>query len=138
MATKKTTTARAAKPATATEYVYVQDNCACCKCHHGFWHWLGKLILILVIFALGVFAGIHCNCGHHMMNRAMMHRPHMTFNDAGCMDTSKMKPEMIQKVMIADANHDNCLTRDEMKASVKAMHDKMVAAHAAQTAPVAE
>ena len=104
------------KPAGATKSVAataaVPSMTVQCQCghRHGFWHFVKKLIVILIIFALG-FAACKFMCGRHMK------RMHFSFDANGCLDMSKIKcPMKAAKLMAADLNGDGCITREELRA----------------------
>jgi len=129
MPTKNTKSA--AKPAAKTVAATTETascGCGCCCCQRsGFWHWVKKLIIVLVIFAVGVIAG-KILCFHHMgmmrgggWGMGMGWRGGDMFVN-GCLDMSKIScPMMAQKVAAADANGDGCITRDEMRAWKQSM-----------------
>lgn len=99
--------------------------CAChgnrggCQCGGGCWGFIKKLFWFFVIFALG-FVACMCVCryGHHGHKGPKM--PVEFVN--GCLDVSKIKcAEFAQRVMVADVNNDNCISREEYRAFKKQM-----------------
>ncbi|MDR1207022.1 MAG: hypothetical protein LBK26_01250 [Rickettsiales bacterium] len=116
---KKVVAKAAAKPAPKAVAPVADSvcNCGCaCGCRGGFWRFVKKLIIFAIIFALGFAACKFCCCGHHGMKK------HMRFAFVeGCLDVSKIKcPEMLQKVMAANANGDDCITKEELAVWKKA------------------
>ncbi len=119
--TRKTTARRAAPVA---EPVMPQmhacgcgHECAChagCKCHKrgcSFWGVLKKIIIFIVIFALGFAAAKFCPC-----NKFHHHRgPRAEFVN-GCLDASSIKcPKLLDALPAMDINADGCITRDEFR-----------------------
>lgn len=119
---KKSPARPAAKPAPAAAPVTATCTCGCGH-RHGFWHWVKKLIFILIIFALGALACKYtCCCKKHNGWGGKFDRGQM-FVD-GCLDISKIKcPDAAQKVLAADLNNDGCITKDEFWAWKKSMKD---------------
>jgi hypothetical protein len=119
MAIKKTTKKTATKRTMAVRPAPVAaapTPCNCgCRCG-GFWK---KLIMFIIVFALG-FAACHFMCcckkdfyGKHMGKDMFVE---------GCLDLSKIKrPGMLEKITAADANADGCITKAELKAQWKEM-----------------
>ncbi|MCL2538063.1 MAG: hypothetical protein FWE52_01115 [Alphaproteobacteria bacterium] len=98
---KKSAVRPAARPAPAM-------SCACdsgCKCKSWFW----KIVLWIVIFAIGFCAGKMC-CMKHMMWKKQF-----TFDANGCLDVSKLRGKMAAKIAAADLNNDGCITKVELK-----------------------
>ena len=97
-------------------------DCGChghCACRGGCWGFVKKLFWLLVVFALG-FAACMCLCDGRHGGRRGPKMPVEFVN--GCLDTTKIAcPEFATKVLAADANNDNCITRDEYKAFKKTM-----------------
>jgi len=94
----------------------------------GFWHWIGKALLMILFFCL-----VWCTMkfgfilAHHGRPGMMGNRPQLTFDAKGCLDTTAIKcPMMLQKVQSADANKDGCITRDELRAAWKDMRGGMM------------
>lgn len=98
-------------------------DCGChgnCGCHSGgCWGFIKKLFWFLVIFALG-FAACLCVCSYGHRGHRGPKMPVEFVN--GCLDTSKIKSaEFAEKVMTADVNNDNCISREEYRAVKKQM-----------------
>ena len=132
---KKTTVKKVATaPVVETLPCGCDKNCACagkchehghCKCHHGgFWK---KLILFVIIFALGFASAKLCCC--HKKHK-MMPRPEF---DNGCLVVKC--PKMAQMVPMMDADKNGCVTVEEFKASKKHMR-KMKRHHKQPEQPV--
>lgn len=97
-------------------------DCACgggCTCNHshgGFGRFFKKLILALIIFALG-FAAAKMLCCNHYGPRG----PRVNFVD-GCLDAASVKCPKLQAALPAmDINGDGCITREEYRAVKKEM-----------------
>lgn len=96
-------------------------ECMCgagCKCHHGctFGRFIKKLIIVLVIFALGFAAAKMCCCKH-----PGMHAPRVHFVN-GCVDVASIKcPKLAAEIPNMDINGDGCVSRDEFRAVKKEM-----------------
>ncbi len=120
---KKTTVRRA--PAKPVAVAPVETPCACacgCRCGGGFGRFLKKLLVFLVIFALGFAACkfICCGCAHKGFG---MHRPEFV---NGCMDIQKditrmneMAVKHMEKLRTMDADTNGCITAEEYKAVKK-------------------
>ena len=91
-------------------------NCTCGH-RHGFWRFVKKLLIFVIIFALGVAACKYTCCckkfhhgkmpGKFGMGQKFVH---------GCLDVSKIKcPEMAEKIAMADADGDGCITPEEYR-----------------------
>ena len=96
------------------------SSCGCgCKCGK-FGRFVKKLIVFLVIFALGFAAAKFC-CYYgktHHFNRGFDHSKIFTEN---CVDFSKIEcPKMIEKIAMADADGDGCVTKQELRAAKSA------------------
>lgn len=97
-------------------------NCQCgaeCKCHHGCKgaRFLKKLVIFLVIFALGFAAAKLCPCN----KRGMMRGPRVNFVE-GCLDAASVKcPKLVEALPAMDINQDGCITRDEFRAVKREM-----------------
>lgn len=101
-------------------------GCGCnngkkCRCG-GFGRFLKKLVIFLVIFALGFAAAKFCT----------MHKFHKGFRGPrvefvnGCVDLAKVPcPELAAKIAEADVNGDGCVSKEEMKAAKKEMRREM-------------
>ena len=110
---KKAPAKAAAKPIVAAPTVVAVPVCGC-GCRGGFGKFLGKLIVVLVIFALGFMACkfLGCHCAHKKMKRGGQFQ----FVE-GCLDMSKIQnPRIAEKIAAADANQDGCITKEELKA----------------------
>ena len=88
-------------------------ECACAKKKCTFGRFLKKLILVLIIFALGFAAAKMCCCD----KRAG--KPYPEFEN-GCLVVKC--PKMAEKVPMMDANNDGCVSREEFRAARKAMN----------------
>ncbi|MCL1902460.1 MAG: hypothetical protein FWG18_02410 [Alphaproteobacteria bacterium] len=108
--TKKPATRTAAKPAPAMA-APATPCCGGCACRcGGFWRFVKKLIIFIIIFALG-FAACKFMCMHKHWGMGMKR---MQFVN-GCLDTSKIRcPRMLDKVQQMDLNGDGCITKAEM------------------------
>lgn len=132
-AAKKTVTKKVATPVVETLPCGCDKNCACagkchehshCKCHHGgFWK---KLVLFVIIFALGFASAKLCCC--HQKHK-MMPRPEF---DNGCLVVKC--PKLAQMVPMMDADKNGCVTAEEFKASKK--HMRKMKRHPRPQAPV--
>lgn len=87
-------------------------DCMCAKKKCTFGRFLKKLILILIIFALGFVAAKMCCCKHGKFG------PRPEF-DNGCLVVKC--PKMAEMVPMMDANNDGCVSKDEFKAARKHM-----------------
>jgi len=96
-------------------------DCACggkCGCHGhgGFARFFRKLIVALILFALG-FASAKMFCCNHYGPRG----PRVQFID-GCMDVESVKcPKLVAALPAMDINQDGCITREEYRAVKKEM-----------------
>lgn len=140
---KKTTVKKsAAKKKPAAKKVVVEDikevspevhECACgheCKCGHDcqcahrsggakFGRFMMRLIIVLIIFALGFAAAkfMGGTCG--------LRGPRVDF-DNGCLDVSSVKcPQMQSLLPIMDIDKDGCITREEYRAIKKELRRQM-------------
>lgn len=119
---KKAPAKKVVKPAVAAPVaapaVAAAPACGCgcgCKCG-GFGRFVKKLVVFLVIFALGFAAAKFCP---HMGKR--FHKGPEFVN--GCMDVTKIKcPVMLEKIQTLDADANGCITREEFRAGKKEMH----------------
>ncbi len=123
----------AAKKATPEKKIVVAapvaHECACgheckcggeCKCHKGckFGRFVKKLVIFLVIFALGFAAAKFCPCNKR---HPMMRGPRVEFTN-GCLDAASVKcPKLIESLPAMDINQDGCITRDEFRAVKREM-----------------
>lgn len=143
---KKTTVKKAvAKKPTAKKAVVEEvketapemHECPCgggCKCGHHcgsrFGHFMIKLIVVLIIFALGFAAAKFLDDGRDFRG------PRVDF-DNGCLDVSSVKcPQMQEVLPVMDVDGDGCITREEYRAVSREFHRQMRAA--GMNAPVAE
>ena len=106
------------------------ENCACgadCKCGRGgsrFGRFMIKLIMILIVFALGFGAAKLLDCNE-------FRGPRVDF-DNGCLDASSVKCPRLQLALPAmDIDRDGCITREEYRAVKSEMHRQMRAEHRA-------
>lgn len=100
------------------------ENCACgsdCKCNRGgsrFGRFMIKLIMVLIIFALGFGAAKLLDCNE-------FRGPRVDFDD-GCLDVSSVKcPELQRALPMMDIDHDGCITREEYRAVKTELHRQM-------------
>lgn len=117
--TTKATVKKVVKPA-ETYSCGCNQGCACgghcaehmhCACRKGrFWK---KLVLFLIVFALG-FATAKLCCCHK--RGGFMPRPEF---DNGCLVVKC--PKLAKMVPMMDADHDGCVTKEEFKAAKKQM-----------------
>lgn len=97
-------------------------DCHCgsaCKCGGSkFGRFMRKLILFVIIFALGFAAAQLCRGPHH-------HGPRVHFVN-GCLDVSSVKCPKLQSALPAmDINQDGCITRDEFRAVKRQMREEI-------------
>ncbi len=110
--TKKTPAKKAENIAPVTEKFPCgcDQGCPCggdCKCHkHCHGGFFKKLILILVIFALGFVAAKMLGCKHH----GRMPRPEF---ENGCLVVKC--PKLAEMVPTIDVNGDGCISMEEYK-----------------------
>lgn len=123
--TKKATAKKIAPKAKMTAPVMSGvHECACnhdCKCHKcnggcTFWRVMKKILIFIIIFAMGFAAAKFCPCNKHRMPM-----PQVDFVN-GCVDAKSIKcPKLVAELPILDADKDGCVTRDEFKAVKKEM-----------------
>ncbi len=127
MANKKTVKKAAPVKRVAPRVNVAVENVtpACpCGCRKGFGHFLKKLIIFIIIFALGFAACKFLCCDkHHGKFRGEFAKPEFV---NGCLDTSKIKnPKKAQKIAMfasnADVDSNGCVTVEEFKAAKKEM-----------------
>ncbi len=139
VAAKKTAAKKTVKQATApqvNESIVVSEmptckcgaNCNCgpdCKCTRGgsrFGRFMIKLIMVLIIFALGFGAAKLLDCDE-------FRGPRVDF-DNGCLDVASVKcPQLQMALPVMDINQDGCITREEYRAVKAEMHRQMRAAN---------
>ena len=82
-----------------------------CKCSGGkFGRFVKKLIIALILLALGFAAAKICCCDKGMRG------PHVVFADNGCMvEESVQCPKLLELLPAMDINQDGCITRDEYR-----------------------
>ena len=119
-AAKKTAPKKAAvKEVKLTAPVMEKHACGCghdcpcgtgCKCGGSkFGRFMRKLILFVIIFALGFAAAKLCCCGPRHNG------PRMHFVN-GCLDVASVKcPKLAEALPAMDINQDGCITRDEFR-----------------------
>lgn len=118
---KKTTVKKATATVANTMPCGCDKNCACgghchehghCKCcHGGFWK---KLILFVIIFALG-FASAKLCCCH--AKKKMMPKPEF---DNGCLVVKC--PKLAKMVPMMDKDNNGCVSATEYKLAQAQMH----------------
>lgn len=141
-AQKKTTRAASAKSAPKMNAAYTDIvmpdvyNCKCgtackcgagcncgdnCKCHrHGFGHFVKKLIIALILLALGFAAAKLCCCGKGMRG------PRVHFAQNGCMVEESVKcPKLRELLPAMDINQDGCITREEYREIKRQMRNQV-------------
>lgn len=99
-------------------------GCGCgadckCACRGGskFGRFVKKLIIALIIFALGFAAAKLCCCDKHHNMRG----PRVSFVN-GCLDATEITcPKLLEALPAMDINQDGCITRDEYRAVKKQM-----------------
>ena len=107
-ATKKTTTKKVAAPVVEHTPCCCEHKCGC-KCHHG--KFIKKLVLFVIIFALGFASAKLCCC--HQKHK-MMPRPEF---DNGCLVVKC--PKLAKMVPMMDTDKNGCVTVEEFKAAKK-------------------
>lgn len=105
------------------------EKCACAKKKCSFGRFIKKLIVFLIIFAMGYAVAKVCNDGP----RGKM-KPRPQFEN-GCLVVKC--PKMAEKVPMMDADQDGCVTRAEFRAARKAMKRGPKPAAPVADAPVA-
>ena len=112
-AVKKTPVKKEVAPVVTEKFPCGCDKgCACggkCACRGG--KFFKKLIVFLIIFALGFVAAKMCCCKYNKMPRPQF--------DNGCLVVKC--PEMAKKIPMMDADKNGCVTKEEFKAAKKAM-----------------
>ena len=113
-------------------------DCHCgsaCKCGGSkFGRFMRKLVLFVIIFALGFAAAKLCCCGPRH------HGPRMHFVN-GCLDVASVKcPKLAEALPAMDINQDGCITRDEFRQVKRNMRAEIreIEVQEVETAPVAE
>lgn len=119
-------------------------NCGCgadchcgsaCKCGGSkFGRFMRKLVLFVIIFALGFAAAKLCCCGPRH------HGPRMHFVN-GCLDVASVKcPKLAEALPAMDINQDGCITRDEFRQVKRNMRAEIreIEVQEVETATVAE
>lgn len=107
-------------------------GCPCgaqCKCGHkhgGFGRFVKKLIVFIIIFALGFAAAKLCPfCAKYNFHRA----PRVHFVN-GCVDVASVKePRLMAALPVMDINQDGCITREEYRAVKKQMRREIREMH---------
>ncbi len=92
-----------------------------CGCHGGckFGRVFKKIVIFLVIFALGFAAAKFCPCNKPC---GMKRGPRVEFVE-GCLDVASVKCQKLLEALPAmDINQDGCITRDEFRAVKRKMH----------------
>ncbi|MDL2295907.1 hypothetical protein LJC18_03825 [Lachnospiraceae bacterium OttesenSCG-928-E19] len=126
---KKATVKKAATKKVAPEVTAVimetpcSQGCGCGCRRGGFWRFIGKLLIVVIIFGLG-FATAKV-CMMKKMHRGMMNGPRVEFVN-GCVDLSSIKcPEMVNKIAMADTDANGCVTREEFKVAKRELRKEM-------------
>lgn len=90
--------------------------CGGCKCGGSkFGRFMRKLIVFLIIFAMGFAAAKLC-CNKHHPRGPRMHYVN------GCLDVASVKcPKLMEALPAMDINQDGCITRDEFRAVQRQM-----------------
>ena len=95
--------------------------CTCVGHRHGFWHFMKKLLIFAIVFALGI-AVCKYTCCAKKFGKGKMHGKfgmEQKFVN-GCLDLTHIKcPEMAEKIAMADVNGDGCITPEEFRAFKK-------------------
>lgn len=134
--TKKTVAKKSAKPAVAKKPVVKEIPMPEIYCHCT----KRKRNCILTCVSLGCFllgflvSQLFCCC-------CKKHQPKLQFNENGCVVVESIKcPKMLEELPMIDADHDNCITKAEMRAAKRAMrhHKRPIAPADESTEPVAE
>lgn len=91
-------------------------NCHEQKSHCSFGRFMKKLIITLIIFALGFAAAKLVCCGKYNMRG-----PRAEFVN-GCLDVSSVKcPKLLEALPAMDINQDGCVSKDEYRVVKKQM-----------------
>lgn len=138
---KKPVAKKTAKPVIAPETIITAPvpetpkckcgaDCACgaeCKCARGgskFGRFVMRLIVVLIVFALGFAAAKLIDGGRDFRG------PRVDF-DNGCLKESSVKcPQIRDALPVMDVNGDGCISRDEYRAIMREMHRQMRATNA--------
>lgn len=130
----KTTPAVAAAPAAncpCGANCKCDANCHCgadCKCTQKrggckFCRFLKKLVIFIIIFALGFATAKLCCCDKTGPKHFRGPRIHFVNN---CMDVSSVKcPKLAEALPAMDINGDGCITREEYRAVKKQMRSEI-------------
>ncbi len=129
VAAKKPAVKKVVKPVAATPAPEMHAHeCMCgnaCKCAHRgsrFGRIMKKIIIAIILFALGFAAAKFCPC--NKMDKFGPHGPRgprVEFVD-GCMDTTSVQcPKLRDALPAMDINQDGCITRDEFRAVKREM-----------------
>lgn len=127
--TKKVVTDDVAPDMTVAAAPVMENTAKCpcgenCKCGRGgskFGRFMMKLIIALIIFALGFAAAKLCD-------ERDFRGPRVDFDD-GCLVVSSVKCPQLQAVLpVMDIDQDGCITRDEFRAVNAELHRQMRAA----------
>ena len=104
------------------------SNCNCgsdCKCARGgsrFGRFMIKLIMVLIVFALGFGAAKLLECNE-------FRGPRVDF-DNGCLDVASVDCPRLQAVLpVMDIDRDGCISHEEYRAVKQEMGRQMRAAH---------
>ena len=126
-ATKKTTTKKVAAPVVEHTPCCCEHKCGC-KCRHG--KFIKKLVLFVIIFALGFASAKLCCC--HKKSFKMMPRPEF---DNGCLVVKC--PKLAKMVPMMDTDKNGCVTVEEFKAAKKhaPKHERKMKRHPKPQAP---
>lgn len=107
----------------AVETPVVKKVAPACRCGL-FGCFFGKLILFIIVFALGFVSAKFIYIGKHFFRMGPPENRPEIFVD-GCLDLTKIRlPEMAEKVKASDANNDGCVTREEFDAIRQEFRDE--------------
>lgn len=94
------------------------------KSHCSFGRFMKKLIITLIIFALGFAAAKLAYCGKHNLRG-----PRAEFVN-GCLDASSVKcPKLLEALPAMDINQDGCISKDEYRVVKKQMRREIREMH---------
>ncbi len=129
IAAKKPAVKKVAKPVMAAPAVEMHAHecpcggaCKCAKRGSRFGRIMKKLIIAIILFALGFAAAKFCPCNKmDKFGPRGPRGPRVEFVD-GCMDVASVKcPKLRDALPAMDINQDGCITRDEYRAVKREM-----------------